>query len=47
MMAARMLFDVLEDIDVAEGLPQEITLKTKLKVRRSCGNTKLIYDPME
>lgn len=47
MMAARMLFDVLEDIDVAEGLPQEITLKTKLKIRRSCGNTKLIYDPME
>lgn len=47
MMAARMLFDLLDGDDMAEGLPQEISLKSKLQIRRSCGNTKYIYESIE
>lgn len=44
MVAARMLFDLIEG-DEEEGCgPQEIILQPKLKIRRSCGNTKHIYE---
>lgn len=46
MMAARMLFDVMDSAELAEELPQEITLKPKLQIRRSCGNTKYIYESL-
>lgn len=47
MMAARMLFDVMDGVELAEELPQEITLKPKLQIRRSCGNTKYIYESLD
>ncbi len=47
MMAARMLFDIIDGTELAEELPQEITLKPKLQIRRSCGNIKYIYDSLE
>ena len=44
MVAARMLFDNIED-NGEEGIgPQEVILQPKLKIRRSCGNTKPIYE---
>ena len=43
MVAARMLFDSIEGSDELYG-PQEIILQPKLKIRRSCGNTKPIYE---
>lgn len=47
MMAARMLFDIMDNAELAEDLPQEITLKPKLQIRRSCGNTKYIYESLD
>lgn len=38
MVAARMLFDLLENEEFSAGVPQEIILQPKLKIRRSCGN---------
>ena len=43
MVAARMLFDAIEDSDDLYG-PQEIILQPQLKIRHSCGNTKPIYE---
>ena len=47
MIAARMLFDQIDSTELAEELPQEITLKPKLQIRRSCGNTRYIYDSLD
>ena len=44
MVAARMLFDNIEDSDEEGYGPQEVILQPKLKIRRSCGNTKPIYE---
>ena len=38
MVAARMLFDLIDDGELLDGIPQEIVLVPKLKVRNSCGN---------
>lgn len=38
MVAARMLFDLIENEELSEAVPQEIILQPKLKIRRSCGN---------
>lgn len=42
MVAARMLFDFIDDGELLDGIPQEIVLVPKLKVRNSCGNRKPI-----
>lgn len=42
MLAARMLFDRIES--GAPAAAQEIVLQPKLKIRRSCGNRKHIYE---
>lgn len=44
MLAARMLFDKIEGDDVESAAPQEVVLQPKLKIRRSCGNRKHIYE---
>lgn len=44
MAAARMLFDVIENQELAVESPREIVLQPKLKIRRSCGNQKYIYE---
>ena len=44
MVAARMLFDNIEDNGEESIGPQEVILQPKLKIRRSCGNTKPIYE---
>lgn len=44
MVAARMLFDSIENEDFEIGVPQEMILQSKLKIRKSCGNTKHIYE---
>ena len=44
MLAARMLFDTIEDNGEEGYGPQEVILQPKLKIRRSCGNTKPIYE---
>ena len=44
MVAARMLFDNIEDSGEDDYGPQEVILQPKLKIRRSCGNTKPIYE---
>ena len=44
MVAARMLFDNIEDSGEDGYGPQEVILQPKLKIRRSCGNTKPIYE---
>ena len=44
MVAARMLFDLIEGGEEDAYGPQEIILQPKLKIRRSCGNTKHIYE---
>lgn len=44
MVAARMLFDKIEGEDLEMAAPQEIVLQPKLKIRRSCGNQKHIYE---
>ncbi|MFR7790108.1 MAG: hypothetical protein ACLU21_08060, partial [Angelakisella sp.] len=41
---ARMLFDNIEDNGEESIGPQEVILQPKLKIRRSCGNTKPIYE---
>lgn len=46
LVAARMLFDGIESSD-SSYVPQEIILQPTLKVRRSCGNTKPIYEMFE
>lgn len=43
LVAARMLFDCIEGGEDLGG-PQEIILQPKLKIRRSCGNSKPIYE---
>lgn len=42
MVAARMLFDLIDDRDLLEESPQEIVLVPKLKIRSSCGNQRPI-----
>jgi len=37
LIAARMLFDIIEDPEEYEE-PQQVVLKSKLKIRKSCGN---------
>ena len=44
MVAARMLFDNIEDSGEDDYGPQEVILQPKLKIRRSCGNKKPIYE---
>ncbi len=44
MSAARLLFDSIENKDLELGVPQEMILQPKLKIRKSCGNTKYIYE---
>jgi len=44
MAAARMLFDSIENKELELGVPQEMILQPKLKIRKSCGNTKYIYE---
>lgn len=44
MVAARMLFDAIENQELAVEPPREIVLQPKLKIRRSCGNRKYIYE---
>ena len=44
MVAARLLFDLIEDAQIAETVPQEVVLQPKLKIRRSCGNKKYIHE---
>ncbi|MCI8493321.1 MULTISPECIES: LacI family DNA-binding transcriptional regulator [Anaerotruncus] len=42
MVAARMLFDMIDGIPAADATPQEIVLLPKLKIRASCGNRRHI-----
>ena len=44
MAAARMLFDRIENQALDLGVPQEMVLQPKVKIRRSCGNQKHIYE---
>ena len=44
MAAGRLLFDSIENKDLELGVPQEMVLQPKLKIRRSCGNEKYIYE---
>jgi LacI family transcriptional regulator len=44
MVAARMLFDLIEDVDFASDMTQEIILQSTIKIRKSCGNKKYIYE---
>ena len=46
IIAARMLFDVIEDTG-SEVTPGEVVLQPKLRIRRSCGNRKEIYELFE
>ena len=39
-----MLFDRIEDEELDLNVPQEMVLQPKLKIRRSCGNRKYIYE---
>jgi len=43
MQAARMLFDDMEDQEFFDVDIREVSLKGRLKIRRSCGNEKPIY----
>lgn len=43
MVAARMLFDLIEDVDFSSNTIQEIILQSTIKIRNSCGNQKHIY----
>lgn len=45
--SARRLFDIMEDQDYFDEESQEIVLKGRLKIRRSCGNKKSIYELYE
>ena len=42
--SARRLFDIMEDQEYFDVESQEIVLKGRLKIRRSCGNSKTIYE---
>lgn len=44
MVAARMLFDCIENAGLVDESPQQIELNAKLAIRKSCGNTKFIYE---
>jgi LacI family transcriptional regulator len=44
MAAGRLLFDSIENKELELGVPQEMVLQPKLKIRRSCGNEKYIYE---
>lgn len=44
MVGARMLFDLIEEIDLSLDTRQEIILQSTIKIRRSCGNKKYIYE---
>lgn len=44
MVAARMLFDIIEDREFSSNTTQEIVLQSTIKVRKSCGNKKQIYE---
>lgn len=44
MAAARMLFDSIENEEFGLGIPQKMILQPQLKIRRSCGNSKRIYE---
>lgn len=44
MAAARLLMDSIENSQLELNVPQEMILQPKLKIRRSCGNTKYIYE---
>ena len=45
--AARWLFDILEDQEYFDIEAQEIVLKGRIRIRRSCGNRKTIYELYE
>lgn len=47
MVAARMLFDIIENEEEALGTSQEIVLQSTIKIRKSCGNMKHIYELFE
>lgn len=47
MVAARMLFDIIEDEEFVSGTTQEIVLQSTIKIRKSCGNKKHIYELFE
>lgn len=42
--AARRLFDIIEDQDYFDIESQEIVLKGRIRIRKSCGNKKAIYE---
>lgn len=44
MVAARMLFDIIEDKEFNSNTTQEIVLQSTIKIRKSCGNKKQIYE---
>lgn len=44
MVSARMLFDLIEDVDFSSSTTQKIVLKSTIKIRKSCGNQKYIYE---
>lgn len=44
MAAGRLLFDNIENKEFELGVPQEMVLQPKLKIRKSCGNLKYIYE---
>ncbi|NLL81028.1 MAG: LacI family transcriptional regulator [Tissierellia bacterium] len=44
MVAARMLFDIIEDEELALDTTHEIVLQSTIKIRQSCGNRKRIYE---
>lgn len=47
MAAARRLFDIIGESEYFDIESQEIALKGRLKIRRSCGNNKSIYEIYE
>ncbi len=47
ILAGRRLFDIMEDQEYFDIEVQEIALKGRLKIRRSCGNQKSIYEEIE
>lgn len=47
LLAARILFDLMEDEEMFEVEPQQIMLKGRLKIRQTCGNRKAIYQEYE
>jgi len=46
-VAARRLIDLIENSELYDIETQEIVLKSKLKIRKSCGNKKNIYEQFE